>query len=240
MYGAEIWGIDYQQIIERIHFYACKRYMCARLNSSNDAVLGECGRFPLHIYYQKRCIKFWLKILRMPADRYIKKCYLMLKCFAETSVTNWASKIRNILRSNGFSYTWENQSFANEKHFISMFTQQLKDQHLQNWFERISLSPKLIIYSGFKNAYEHELHLHHITNRKFRRIILNFRISAHDLEIERGRYIGIDRNNRTCKLCLGSIEDEFHLILSSVAYDELRKKYIPVIEHHHYSNSTVS
>ena len=56
VYGAEIWGINYQQDIERVHFYACKRYICARLNSSNDAVMAECGRYPLHVNMSKRCI----------------------------------------------------------------------------------------------------------------------------------------------------------------------------------------
>ena len=63
MYGSEIWGIEYRQVVETIHHYACKRYMCVRLNSTNDAVLGECGRFPLNIQCNKRCITYWLKIL---------------------------------------------------------------------------------------------------------------------------------------------------------------------------------
>ena len=40
MYGSEIWDVEYRQIVETIHHYACKRYMCVRLNSTNDAVLG--------------------------------------------------------------------------------------------------------------------------------------------------------------------------------------------------------
>ena len=47
MYGADIWGIEYQHAVEKVHYYACKLYMCVMLNSSNDAILGECGRFPL-------------------------------------------------------------------------------------------------------------------------------------------------------------------------------------------------
>ena len=41
MYGAEIWDTDYQQAVERVHYYACKRYICVRLYYSNDAVLGD-------------------------------------------------------------------------------------------------------------------------------------------------------------------------------------------------------
>ena len=47
MYGAAIRGTDYKQDVERVHYYACERYMCVRLNSTNDAVLVECGRFPM-------------------------------------------------------------------------------------------------------------------------------------------------------------------------------------------------
>ena len=73
MYGAEIWGIVYQLAVENVHYYACKRYVCVRLNSSNDAILGEGGRFSLYIQYYKSCINFWLKNLKMSEDRHVKK-----------------------------------------------------------------------------------------------------------------------------------------------------------------------
>ena len=44
LYGTELWGVDCQKTFERVHNYACKHYMCVRLNASNDAVLGDCGR----------------------------------------------------------------------------------------------------------------------------------------------------------------------------------------------------
>ena len=34
-----------------------------------------------------------------------------------------------------------------------------------------------------------------------RQIITKFRTSSHDLEIERGRYIGTKAEDRICKLC---------------------------------------
>ena len=72
LYGAELWGVDCQKAIERVHNYACKRYMCIRLNAFNDAVLRDCGRYPMYITATKRCVKHWLKILRMQDNRYVK------------------------------------------------------------------------------------------------------------------------------------------------------------------------
>ena len=60
------------ETIKRIQYYACKRFMNVSQKASNYAVLGD--RYPLYIVTWKRVIKYWLKILRMPIDRYVRKC----------------------------------------------------------------------------------------------------------------------------------------------------------------------
>ena len=73
MYGAEIWGIQARQEVERVQHYACKRYLCARQNSTNDAVMGDCGRYPLYVTMANRVIRYWIKITKMQDHRYVKK-----------------------------------------------------------------------------------------------------------------------------------------------------------------------
>ena len=54
------------------------------------------------------------------------------------------------------------------------------------------------------------------------------RMSAHNLEIEAGRWKKpkpTPRENRTCCIC-HKLEDEFHLLLECQLYTELRKTYI--------------
>ena len=103
-------------------------------------------------------------------------------------------------------YVWESQSVDNDELFLSLFVQRLKDQWSQNWFERICLNSNLISYCGFQSLFGHELYLNCITNRKYRRVISQFRISAHDLESEHGRYNRIDRSDRICKLLINYVE----------------------------------
>lgn len=52
------WGTHKQETIEAIHNYACKCYMCVKQKSTNCAVLGDCGRYPIYISAAKRCIKY--------------------------------------------------------------------------------------------------------------------------------------------------------------------------------------
>ena len=94
--------------------------------------------------------------------------------------------------------------------FLALFLQRLKDQYLQQWHVRISANSKLTAYIGFKQVYEHEHYLNIITNRNIDVSYPNqVRISAHDLEVERGWYSGIgrrDRCDRICKLCRREVE----------------------------------
>ena len=143
----------------------------------------------------------------------------MLNCYADADVTNWTSHLKYLLYSNGFGYVWERQSVVNERKFKNSLIQRLKDQQ---WFA--SIHRNLI---GFKMMYEHESYLHCVTIRKFRRILAQFRVSAHSLEIERGRYSGMARTERICKIYQSSIEDEYHFVFICDIYKDLRVKYLP-------------
>ena len=61
---AQIYGVLKDDILEQVQNYACKRYMCVDVKSCNAAVLGDCGRFPLYIETAKRCLRFWIRILK--------------------------------------------------------------------------------------------------------------------------------------------------------------------------------
>ena len=44
--------------------------------------------------------------------------------------------------------------------------------------------------------------------------ICEMRISAHNLNIETGRFYNLDRHERMCSMCnLNVVEDEYHFIL---------------------------
>ena len=72
---------------------------------------------------------------------------------------------------------------------------------------------------------------------KTREIITKFRISGHNLNIEKGRYVNVDRHDRKCSLCnMNEIEDEYHFILQCPIYEIARKRHI---KKYYYQNSSV-
>jgi hypothetical protein len=61
----------------------------------------------------------------------------------------------------------------------------------------------------------------------FKPLISRYRLHAHSLNIETGRYYNIDRHARICNMCNNNdIKDEYHFILEYSKYVEIRRKYI--------------
>ena len=86
---------------------------------------------------------------------------------------------------------------------------------------------KLEYYSKFKSEFKFEKYLQVVENDKLRKTLTSFRISAHNLEIEHGRYQNIPREQTLCKLCnLKQVELEYHFLLICPCYTALRQKYL--------------
>ena len=64
-------------------------------------------------------------------------------------------------------------------------------------------------------------------NYVFKPLICKYRTHAHNLNMETGRYLKIDKKERICNLCNDMyIEDEFHFILKFTKYEDICKMYI--------------
>ena len=104
-YGSEIWGHTYQDQI-KIHVSFCKFVLGVRKTASNSAVLGECGRLPLSIHYQKRYVKFWLKLLKSDEGSLLHASYQTQIHLDETYKQGWVTDLKRLLFSNGFGHVW--------------------------------------------------------------------------------------------------------------------------------------
>ena len=75
---------------------------------------------------------------------------------------------------------------------------------------RLSQEGKLDTYVKIKTNFGFEKYLLCLSFEQ-RKLICRLRTSSHNLQIERGRYFGIPRNQRLCTKCsMNVIEDEKH------------------------------
>ena len=85
---------------------------------------------------------------------------------------------------------------------------------------------KLVFYSKIKQIYRRELYLQ-LQNVNSRNAIRNLRTSTHKLNIETGRYKGINRDERICELCvLNTVKTEIHFLTECTAFTDERKSFL--------------
>ena len=115
----------------------------------------------------------------------------------------------------------------------------IKNQLIQNHntclLERImkcNEGKKLRTYGKFKLVIKWEPYLDFINCAYLRKLLSKFRLSSHELEIERGRYgKSVPPEERICKLCEErQVEDEFHFLIICKKFDNIRKHLFKEIE----------
>jgi hypothetical protein len=112
--------------------------------------------------------------------------------------------------------------------FLSIFKQRSIDMELQRFSSSVSANSKLNYYSVFKQDIICEKYLFVIQNLILRILLSKLRIGMLNLEINLGRYEGVPREERLCKVCnSGLIEDEFHFVLVCNYYVPERQRLIP-------------
>jgi superfamily II helicase len=112
----------------------------------------------------------------------------------------------------------------NKSKFGQSLRQSLVNKYLLDWQRSndVLKDSKLVTYLFLKTNFGLEKYLTLINNFNYRKSICRFRVSAHRLYIETGRYKHILINERLCKNCSANeIEDEAHLLIKC---DKLNNK----------------
>ena len=188
-YASDIWYTgDSVNDLEKIHLKFIKSTLGARKQTPTPVIYGNTGRFPLIIRRHIKAVKYWCRILDLPQNRPVRNAYNVLLELDGTGFTNWCSRIRSVLELTGLYQAWETQHIDNTKKFMRSLKDSIVRIFTQRWWQDIESSSKLRTYSLVKKYLCVEPYIlnikwnHHIT------AMTRYRMSSHDLKIERGRY----------------------------------------------------
>ena len=222
-YTSEVW-FQNKEIpeLEKIHLHYLKSIMYVKPSSSTKAIYAEFGRFPLILRYKCKLIKYWKRILNMSGNNIVKKAYNSTFELHGLGQANWCSYIKEILHEAQLHQAWEEQSIDDKQ--IAGLKEYLHKIYMEKCLENINNStanPKLRTFKLFKNEFKFENYLLSIQNLSHTQALFRFRISAHNLRIETGRYTRpkTPENERICLYCDSQvIESESHFILGCDLY----------------------
>ena len=119
-------------------------------NTSNLAVYGETGRYPLLLRQKIQALKYWHRIQSMNENSLFRMVYNLFglhNCGFKT----WVSLIESMLGEEGLQYVWESQSC--DQSIINIFSNSVYDRDASIWRSTIqdeNKCPKLRTYCTFK------------------------------------------------------------------------------------------
>jgi len=242
LYGCEIWGenminkkdcnafampkFDVSLPCEQLHVKICKQILRVPRKATNIAVLAELGRRPLYYDIMINLTKYYLRLQSLSNNGLLQKVFTQSK-----TIDNNTVEIMKYV-ANEVGCNMELVNFCN-KSVMKRSVKQMKNK-LSKYFENCFFTymqeennKKLCTYKHFKPDYCMEPYLYCITDPIVRKEVTCLRISAHTLNIERGRYKNINRDKRICSVCnSGEIENEFHFMMDCAFYLDLRQKYL--------------
>ncbi len=242
LYGSEIWATDFinkggndiftfkKTLTDcdkmAVQFY--KRVLGVPLQTTNLGVFAEIGRKPLMFDIVPQMWKFLNRLNFLDDTRLVSQVFAITK----NKPYNLFTKVNNMVYDiTGLTMT---KDIYIKKPRYKLLSHQLRDAFQDfscdkaiSEVKSVDQNSKLRTYKTFKPYFKTEKYLSCIHNSRIRTTFARFRLSAHCLNIEKGRHQQQDISKRLCKLCpLQTIEDEVHFLLHCPKYTDLRKGFV--------------
>ena len=231
-YAAEIWCKTKEiQCVERVQLRFIKYVLGVKDGTCTPAVLGETGRFPIHLTHIIKLVKYWLRLIQCQESKLVKKAYNVLRTLTEAGYSTWLSRVYELLETyNVTEYHCTNGTLEKDPiQTLSDFKENVYKVFLDEWKKNIQRFPILRSYKLYKSAFKLEDYLFQIRDFKLRRYLSQFRLSSHTLNIEKGRHCKPKKpiNERLCQVCkLNMVESEEHFLLQCPLYTNERVKLL--------------
>ena len=197
----------------------CKQLLGVQKQTSNTGVLLELGLVPISLYAKKNALKNWHRISKLKiANPLVRLSYE----YALDQKLSWPTLSKSMLSEIGMMDIFLSKKETKNCH-INIF-QRLRDIFHQNAFGEINQpNSKLRTYKYLKTEIGTERYLNLIPCPEKRVAMSKFRLSNHNLMIEKGRHTKIRKDLRFCPICPNEVEDETHFIMYCEGYKDERK-----------------
>jgi len=263
MYGSEVWGIHpllthlkkHNNYIfgslfnrwsaQKVATRFCRNILGLHSKAPILPMLGDLGMYPLYIDILISSVKYWMSIMsKGKVDSLVYQA--MLEAYSintNTNIYNATSGLHDIVNYFNFPEIWDNLGGSN----IYMTSTKLKKcmqlDFVKYWYNEISNQQhsRYLFYHQIKTNFNFENYLN-IDSHKLRSCITRLRGSTHTLLVEKGRHLGLKREDRLCSEC-STLDDENHFLFTCKKFSAMRhlyfEKFDPTVLLNLFQNGTI-
>ena len=200
--------------------------------TSKNGILSECGKFPLCLKVYVQIVRYWIRLHTLD-NEYMQELLKVELNQRKNGNDSW-------LKIVGFLIKYINcniDDIQNNNNTLSLgkfryeFEKKIKDMYKKSWKENINKSfneSKIEFLCEYKRNFKFESYIDNL-NFDNRKTVSRFRLSNHNLPIERLRYDNIDREERLCGICdQNLVGDENHYMIWCQNYQlrKIREKFL--------------
>jgi hypothetical protein len=215
LYGVQVWGPTTSHSnwskVEAIQKLFLEMELGVKTQTPYALLLVEAGLLPLEVEALYLTLQY---VMRVEA---LKDSRLPKQALQTSRASGWYADVCR------WAQAWElpeHEWHTNPKKLRSL----LQGKAIRKLWR--APSPRLQYYMRDVNPmalYEEQEYLRAPISLKLRQTIARYRLSSHHLEVEEGRWRGVRRQDRVCRLCdSGSIENEYHVFIACGHYEEFR------------------
>ena len=239
-YNCEVWGAQFMRLysnnnpdqflknLDRYHFEQvqnkfCKWIVGVNRYTSNSASRAELGIYPLLLYIIRHSFDY-MKNLKKTTNPLLQKALIVDSALNEkTSLSKTIQKVVDYIQEQKGITDIDSATLCKslKEDFENKFFKSLACDVRPN----VNQKNKLRTYRHFKTKYSYEPYLDIIKSRSVRSTYAKFRLSNHQLMIEKGRYLGLPPENRLCPFGCNKVEDEFHFFAKCSFNSDIRSKF---------------
>ena len=224
MYGAEVWGGGGQLgPVEGVQMRAARIFLGVGRLHPLVSLQYELNMVPLRWEGMRRCIEFWVMVLRLNEERLLK--VVMLETLEKGCKIKWVQNLKKCLEMFG----WDGVSVEDlrglsmgevRKVLMDVVWREVRGE----WKKEAQRRPKLEIIGRLIEK-ECEGRCMMVKCKRRRRWLMKLRGGTAELGVETGRWHGVRREERICKNCRsGEVEDVKHVVMRCTYVEEEREK----------------
>ena len=150
--------------------------------------------------------------------------YVIWTTRRNSKAKTWVYHVKCLLCVNGFGYVWMYGDVGDERRFLHVFKERLKDCFYQRWWTHISNSERFDLYHCFKSRVQCERYIGYMQSRIYKTALERFRLGVSRINCHRLRFSAAF-DLRNCSFCTTSTEDECHMLFQCPAYTDLRTNF---------------
>ena len=211
-YASGIWGAKEFDKIDHVQNRAIRAFLGVHNFAPNLGIQGDMGWTSSSVRRKVNIVRVWNNLVNMNSNRLAKKVF---QWDLEQQTKAWAADVKVLFSNLNMADVFQNRLPCPTEQIWAL----LHEAKCCEWKRSLTNYPKLRTYVKFKENFCIEPYTSINMNRKYRSILAQLRIGILPLEIETGRWKGVEIERRTCQLCnSGSVEDESHFLFECIFY----------------------